>query len=465
MNEQREIRLEDISALSIVTDVLRNFWVIILAIGSVWMGVSAYAKITYVPEYQSTATLVISSKGETSAFSSLDLTSEMASVFAEVFQSDILREKVAEEMGMETLSGKVTTQVIPETNLLRVSVISDSPEESFRTLDLILDNYHLVSDYLFGNAILSVIKEPDIPLEPCNGMPGAQKKALYALGGGFLVFIIIVLFSVLRDTVQTPQAAKHKLDGAMLGIISHEEKNKTKRLKKANKNSAVLITNPLASFAFQESYQNLCGKLDYWMRKKGQKVLVVTSASENEGKSTMSANIALALAGRKRKVLLVDCDLKKPAIQKIFGISKETGKSFIDYLRDDEIKDESSFIRQSNGITVAANQNGTKHSQKLIVSDKMKNFIEKQRQQVDYIILDSPPMLITSDVEALAQLADVTLLVVRQDYTMVSDINDCINLLQQKKSDFAGYVLNDYREIFSDNRKISASNKHGSHRY
>ena len=460
MGENRELRMDDINILSVVIDVLRNFWVIVLAVASVWMGISAYAKFSYVPEYKSVATLSVSAKGGYSAFSSLNMTSEMAGVFAEVFQSNILRDKVAEEMGMETLKGRITTEVIPQTNLLRISVISENPEEAFRTLDLILDNYHLVSDYLFDNAVLEVVKEPNIPTWPYNKMPDVQRKKFYALAVGFLTFAAIVAFSILRDTIKTPQAAKQKLDGEMLGVIPHEIKNKTKRLKKLKKKSAVLMTNPLTSFAFKESYQSLAAKLDYRMRKNNQKILMVTSASENEGKSTVAANIALALSERKRNVLIVDCDFKKPAMQKIFELQKGKTKSFSDYISGAGPKYKQFSFRQSNGILIAANHQGTKHSQRLIVSDKLRRFLDQQKQKMDYIILDSPPFFVASDAEALAQLADVSLLVVRQDFTLAGDVNDCIDSLQQTSSNFVGYVLNNYRDISFGNKMMSTSSSH-----
>ena len=76
----------------------------------------------------------------------------------------------------------------------------------------------------------------------------------------------------------------------------------------------------------------------------------------------------------------------------------------------------------------------------------MKTFIENAGQDVDYLIIDSPPMMIASDAEALARLADVSLLAVRQDCTAVGDINDCMDTLRQSSPDFIGYVLNDFQE-------------------
>ena len=455
MKEERTIRLDEINVLSVVKDLLLNAWVILLVVISAWLGVSSYSKLTYVPEYTSTATIVVSAKGNSGAYTSLNLTMQMAEVFAEVFQSDILKAKVEDQLGVSELDGRISTAVIPETNLMTISVTSSGPEEAFRTLNLILENYPQISDYLFGNAVLEVIKEPAVPISPSNSPQTGRYKKMALLVGFAVPVIIIVWLSITRDTIQTPQAAKRKLDGKQLGTISHEEKNKTITAKRKKKNIAALITNPLVSFSYMEAYQNLCSRLDYHMRHHKQKILLVGSAQENEGKSTVAANLALALAARNRKVLLLDCDFRKPAIQKIFEVKTKKEDDFGHYLSTDDTKGGMLVFVKKYGLYLGVNQVSYKTTQKLITSDKLKFFLEKQKEEMDYIILDSPPMLVASDTEALAHLADNSLLVVRQDRTTARDINDCMDLLSQATAEFSGYVLNDFRE-FSLLKKLRA---------
>lgn len=437
-------RIEDIDIRSLIKDILKNLWVIILITMSASMAFSAYTKLAYVPEYTSDATMVISLKGSSGAYSSLETTSELAQVFAEVFRSNVLRDTVASELGLKTLEGSITANVIPQTNLMKVSAVSSSPEQAFRTLSLVLENYSAVSDYLFNNAILEVIKEPEIPTYPSNSFSAGQYKSLVTMAGFCIGLAAVAALSIMRDTVQTTQGARHKLDGHLLGTIVHEVKNKTRRLFRKKKNSAVLITNPLASFQFVEAYQSLCSKIDYQMRHNNQKILLVCSASENEGKSTVAANLALAMANRRKKVLLIDCDFRKPALYKIFEMKLRPSEDFGTYLGKPVEDADEAFVTQKRGIEIVANHNSFRSSQKLIMSEKMKRFLEEQKKSKDCIIIDSPPMMVATDAEALAQIADVSLLVVRQDGTSVSDINDCMDNLRQAPADFAGYVLNNF---------------------
>lgn len=447
MNEERELRLEDINFLGLFKDLIRNCWIVILAAVSMLMLVSVYIKIVYTPEYTSQATLVISAKGAYGAYSALSMTNEMAGVFAEVFQSQVLRDTVSKELGDEPVTERITTMVIPETNLLRVSVTAESPKRAFEVLDAVMKNYSDVSDYLFSNAVLDVIKEPTVPMGPSNGFPGRKYKMLALMAGFMMSAGGIVVLSVLRDSVKTVSAAKHNLDGRMLGVICHEKKNKTWKARLKRKNTAALISNALVSFSYMEAYQSLCAKLDYHMRKRDQKVLLVSSACENEGKSTVAANLAIALASRNKKVLLVDCDLKKPAMHKIFEVDSDPENSFGNFLRSDSIKTVGLYNHKKRGLYLALNRSGCRNSQQLVTSEKLRKFLSRVKERMDYVILDSPPMLITSDAEALASLADASVLVIRQDHGMTGDLNDCIDMLRQVTPDFVGYVLNDFQDF------------------
>ena len=126
---------------------------------------------------------------------------------------------------------------------------------------------------------------------------------------------------------------------------------------------------------------------------------------------------------------------------------------------DSQEGDLKKVLIRKHGIFIAANQKNYGTVQKLIASDKMKEMLEEQKKVMDYIIIDSPPMLAAADTEALAQLCDVSLLVVRQDWTLVQDINDCIDILKQSSAEFIGYILNDipYERLSNKKKGIDES--------
>lgn len=443
--KEREIRFDEINLRCLLKDFIRNLWVVVLVCISAVILLTGYYKQGYQPKYTSTATIAVSDKGSSSAFNSLSTTRDMTTVFAEVFQSKILRAKVDEALGGETFQGKIITAAIPETNLMTVSVVADTPERAFLVLNLALDNYASISDYLFSNAVLNVIKAPSVPVAPSNPLNTAHNRKIIVALAAVLSLAAIMFFAIMRDTVQTVKAARRKLDAKFLRTICHEVKNKTLKSKFCHKNTAPLITGPMITRRFKKENASLASAVEYHMRKRGQKVLMVCSAGENEGKSTVTVNMALSLAKQGKKVILLDCDFRKPSIQKILEMEVPEDRNLRNFLNGKMEDPEEVLIDSPKyGITLGLNHSGTRHSYGMINSKKMTELIDSLREKADYIILDTPPMLAAVDADALSKLTDAAMVIVRMDYMKTAAINDCLDNLRQSVPDLMGVVFNNY---------------------
>ena len=444
--EDRLIRFDEINLRGLIALLLKNLWVVIILCISALLCYSAAARLTYTPTYTSTATFMVSAKDSTSAYNSLTTTQSMANVFVEVFQSNVLREKIEQNMPESKFDGAINTTTIPQTNLLIVTVTSGQPVTAFKALNLLIDNYSSISDYVFANAQLEVIKDPVVPIAPSNPLNVRARYPLVVLVTVFLSVGSMVVIYVMRKTVKTPKAARRKIDARLLRTINHEEKNKTLRARLRRKNIAPLITNSLIKKDFIEDNLSLCSALEYHARKRGQKVIMVTSVGENEGKSTIAANLALSLAEKNRKVVLLDCDFRKPSLHKIFELLPQKGQSLTAYLLQDSI-DPSPYLTQSkkHAITIGISQNSGRSVTKLLNNGRLPALLQQLRNQADYIILDTPPMLAAADAEHIAAMADTALLVVRSDYMPTGSINDGLERLRKSAPEVCGFVLNNYR--------------------
>ena len=444
--EENALRLDEINIHGLIAQLLKHLWVVVAVCISAILCYTSVLRLAYTPRYTSAATFMVSAKDSTSAYNSLTTTQSMASVFVEVFQSNVLREKIQEQMPDGKFDGAINTTMIPETNLLMVTVTSQEPETAFRAMNLVVENYSTISDYLFANAQLEVIKDPEIPVLPSNPL-NVEKDyplvlvlaALLAMGGVSAVYI-------LRNTVKNPKAARRKIDARLLRTINHEEKNKTLRSKLHRKNIAPLITNALIKKDFIEDNLSLCSALEYHARKRGQKVILVTSVGENEGKSTIAANLALALAEKNRKVVLLDCDFRKPSLHKIFEMPVQKGQTLNAYLLQ-ETEDPTPYLVESKkyGITLGLSQNSGRSITRLLNSGKLPVLLQRLRQQADYVILDTPPIFATADAETIAPMADTALLVVRADFMNTDSINEGLARLKQSAPEVCGFALNNYR--------------------
>ena len=450
MGERKEFNLDEISLYSIFRDVIKNIWVILLAAVTAWLAVTGVEGLLYVPEYTATATLAVSARGNNSnAYSSLTLTNQMAGIFSEVFDSNVLRERIAEDLGQEDIEGEISSAIIEETNLITLSVTSVNPRQAYLIIQSAIENYDSVSDYLFSNAVLRMVQEPTVPVAPSNVLNLSRIRKLGMLGAAGLAGCLIVLVSVLRFTVKTRAGARRNLDGRVLEIIPYESKNKTLKGLFGKKHRSLLISSALVSSGYVESNRKLSTSLDHRMRRKKQKVIMISSVAENEGKSSIAANLALALAEKGRKVLLIDTDLKKPAQYKIFDRPENTEHNLTDYLEGKVALNQVMFYEKKYGIYRAFQKSGVHNSVKYLDSDNMRRLLNNGRKIMDYIILDSSPMSLASDAELLMKMTDTVLMVVRQDWTDVRAVNDTVDNIRQAGADFAGFALNAFhREQF-----------------
>ena len=130
--EEKSTRFPEFYPHGLISVLLKNLWVVVLLCISALMCYTSVYKLTYTPKYTSSATFMVSAKDSTSAYNSLTTTQSMASVFVEVFQSNVLREKIQAKMPDQTFDGAISTTTIPQTNLLIVTVTAQKPDTAFR---------------------------------------------------------------------------------------------------------------------------------------------------------------------------------------------------------------------------------------------------------------------------------------------------------------------------------------------
>ncbi|MBR4287728.1 MAG: AAA family ATPase [Clostridia bacterium] len=446
-----EFSIQDIDLRSLIKDIMKNAIFIILAAVTGFLAVTAFYTYRFEPEYTSTATLYVTTKNVGgSTLSSLYLTKEMAGTFTEVFESSALKKEVAKDLGVESINGNISVDFIPETNLITLKVVSDSPKNAYLIINSALNQYVNVSDYLYSNANLSVLKNSTIPQEPSNSLNYNLPRILVAFMLVCAVAGLVSILSFLRPTVKRTSSAQRNLDGRIVGTIPYTRKFKLSPaniLKKNRRKYTVLLTSFELGMPFIEATKRVTTIIRHAMQRENDKVLIITSVTENEGKSTFATNMALSIIQKGYKVLLIDADLKKPALHKIFAQDNTNLRSFTDI---------AAYENDFSKIPVKVYENLSCVYQFKPVSDSapkishpsVEKFMAYARENFDFIIIDTSPVCYTSDFEGLLKYSDTASVVVRQDWAHIGAINDVADKVRSHKKHFAGFVLNLFKPDF-----------------
>ena len=205
------------------------------------------------------------------------------------------------------------------------------------------------------------------------------------------------------------------------------------------------LLNQDTPFDVTEAFRNLKAALSVSVPKKdGGVAIMTTSAYPEDGKTTVTVNLALMFALSDAKVILIDADIRKGRVAKYFKRKSAPGLS--DCLSGqnklEEVIHQSHLNENLSYITC-----GT-HSPKpyeLLESNEMKELIAELRTRYDYVIIDTPPVLLISDALALTPITDGTVLVCRHNVSYVSDVSRALSTLQFAKANVLGVVVNDYK--------------------
>lgn len=446
-NENWELENTRIEPFTLIYDILSNWWVILLGAIAAALLTNVVVNMRYVPQYTTSVTYAVSSQYNTNALNNLSSTNEMAQTFQSILKSNAMTKIICEELGVDSVNAQISTNVMGETNLLVLSVTASTSKEAVDVIQVIMDNYQEVSYYALGSAIMDVLEEPKVPIypdNPLNVMYEMQRAFLVAAAALVLIFGLISYF---RDTVKCEQDVERKLDAKNLGVIVYERKNKTIREALRNKKSALLVNNPLAGFAFVEGYKKLATKVEYQMKKHDVKAVVVTSVSENEGKSTVAANLAISLAEQSKKVILMDGDLRRPSQFLIFNEQLEDKQEIGEFL-EGRAKVRDMVIKSDiPNLYLVLGRNCYSSSTEKIQSEKMRDLIEACKKIADYVIIDTPPTGLIGDAEIFSKYAGSVLLVTKQNHILAEDVNEVLDTLRSEQSKVLGVVLDRVRSL------------------
>lgn len=453
--------------------VLDRIWLVII-LGIVCAGITFGATVFFVtPQYESAAMFYVNnnnfSLGDTSvSISSGDLTTSrnLVDSYIVILNTRETLMDVIDYAGVsrtyKNLKTMITSEAVAETEIFRVTVTSPDPQEAEKIANAIAYILPKRIGTIIDGTSAKVVDAAIVPTAPSS--PSYTKNTAIGFLVGFLLSIAIIALREIFDiTIRTEeditQVCKHPIlasvpdmtapskGGSYYYANSGSGKKKKKGVyattKKAAKQPAIIGED--IGFAASEAYKLLRTKLQFsFADDNACRVIGLSSALSGEGKSLTSVNLAYTLSQLNKKVLLVDCDMRRPTLAEKLGVLKTPGLS--SYLTAQcNLQDLVQICDlKGHGGTfniISAGQNPPNPIE-LLSSARMKAALNSMRKVYDYVVLDLPPIGEVSDALAVANDTDGMLLVVRENYCDRISLSETVRQFEFINAKILGAVVN-----------------------
>ena len=423
--------------------VFRKLWLIPLAL-AVLLGCMDYfsSQIRFTPVYRCECLFSVGSSyssedifsGNT-FYSDSDSAQTMAKTFPTLLSMDYMNDLILAQLDKPYINGSITADFLEGTNLVQLSVTSSNAQDSYDILNAVLTVYPRAAVYLVDNPTILIRQEPQVPTVPINREAPARSWTDGAVKGLGLGLGLVFLLSLLNQTIGSSEELKKIVNLPILGKIPLLPQRKRR---KGESPLLSIDNNPNLA----ESIRGLRTKVRKLTEEAGGNVVLLTSTIPGEGKTTVSCNLALSLAEAGHKVILVDADLRKQNILKLFQPKAIGGKGLL-YALHTPNAPLSDVIWKTSETGLHYISGGSIQRQHYSLDPKSMDRIISQLSQVyDYVIIDSPPCSVVSDTRVLCRYAHCVLYVVKTDGANRMLISDSIASLHNQGISISGCVIN-----------------------
>ena len=438
----------------IIKDILQR-WILIVAVMIVFGSVFDFMKtVTYVPQYGTSMTATLSGGEDT--FKNIDKVQSYVNTLDYLMNSNNAKSYVKKKMPISKTTYKAEV-TLKQANVVKIKVTADTKREAYFSIKYLNDWYRENTERYSFPYNITVLKESKFSTKPVNPNSHIKNFLIGGVGSGFVLSCLLGLYFFLRDTIKSEEEVENKLDTRLYAKLPFE----VKKREDARNKKAILITSLKTSFFFRESMNKLRSKVEASSDKHGYKSFMITSAYENEGKSSVAANLALALAKNGHKVVLVDADFNKPAVFKIFDLD---GSKSLNKAIEGTSSWSSQVVSDRSGLDLLPCSQDTLKSEILTNSKNLDEIMKELREEYDFVIVDTSPAYLLNETMAMNELVDATLFVVRQDYATSDVINETVKRLTYVKDNVLGVV---FKNVVSEGNKGTSNynNRYGYNKY
>ncbi|WP_248240070.1 polysaccharide biosynthesis tyrosine autokinase [Microbacterium kunmingense] len=421
--------------------ILRKNWLIIVVATLLGIGIAAVFSLTRTPQYETQSTVFVSSQSGTtiqelqqgSTFTQARVTTYTNLVSTPIVMNPVIAEL---DLGITAaeLDGQVEASSALNTTLVTITVTDPDPIRAAdianalaSSLTAAVEEIETPNDSDTSPVRLTRVKDALPPLAPSS--PNVPLNlALGALVGLALGVGAAVLRSVLDTRIRSPRDVEQVTDRPMIGAIPFDPKVKERPL--------IVHADPLSPRA--ESFRALRTNLQF-LDMDGRASFVVTSSVPNEGKSTTTINLAIALADAGKRVALIDTDLRKPKVAEYLGI--EGGAGLTDVLINRARVGDVMLPWGQRSLYVLPAGKVPPNPSELLGSAQMHTLLEVLERDFDVVLCDAPPLLPVTDAAILAKATSGAIVIVASGQTNRHQLDGAMEALQTVGAKVAGLVM------------------------
>ena len=436
-NKQKGFELNIIGYL---LELSKKIWLIaIIAVVFGLLGGVA-GKVTSQDVYKSEVAFIVNTLAENESVESSAVTAQIniTNTFKYILSGRVLKEAVREKcpgnLSYRMIDNSIRVETVYATNAIELTVVTGDAQTSYNIAKAVVDVYADVVEEIYPNAQLNVCETPVLAQSAEENRSDVILAVISATIGVLAYCVFVLIMFIVKDTIKTSKELSEKLKIPVLGAVQLVS-NKNKASK------GLLVADRRTGFSFIETYKAIRTKIENNSAKTGNKVYLVTSACENEGKTTVSANIALSLAENGKSVLLIDADLRKPSITKILSLP-ETGDGFASVIKQETSITEAIKLIKTFNLYVLADTKAVSNPSELLSRKITEEIINGIRDEFDFIIIDTAPASVVTDASIIAGFADAAIIVVREDFSPFSRIRMSIEDIDSNGAEIVGCIFN-----------------------
>ncbi|GAA4110659.1 polysaccharide biosynthesis tyrosine autokinase [Knoellia locipacati] len=423
--------------------IVRRRWRTLVAVSLVVLALAAGLTLISTPLYTSSTQFFVStadSASSTQLAVGSTFTQQRVKSYSQLLKTPRLLDPVIAKSGASDtpggLAGKITATTPPDTVLIDVSVTDpdatkarDIAQAISAEFPKMVDDLERVSADADSPVKVTVVREPSVASSPVSPRP-ARNLALGLVLGLLAGFAAAVVKQMLDTKLRTKEDVEAMTDAVVLGGIPFDAD--------AEKHPLIIQADPLSGRA--EAFRSLRTNLQFVDAANHPRVLVVTSSIAGEGKSTTTANLALAMAESGASVCVVEGDLRRPRLLTYLGLEGSVGLTDVligRYELDDVLQPFG-----AHSLTVLGAGASPPNPSELLGSTSMRNTLDELRRRFDYVLIDGAPVLPVTDSTVLTRLADGAIIVAGSGVVTKDQFDHALETFETVNGTVLGVVLN-----------------------